>query len=110
MTIITTANSKKRPRSGAQDKADALAGKQKLKADIAAAIEAIDRIIEELADEHEITFERASTLVHLGGRILKDRRRPSIQNAYRFCLARVEDGRCQLHRRFTPTFFFFMTF
>jgi hypothetical protein len=82
MTIITTADSKKKscvkptePKSKeqcAQDKSDMLMRKQKLKAGIASTIEAIDRLIKELADEHEITFEKASMLMHLGGCIFKD--------------------------------------
>lgn len=104
MTIVTTIDSKKKqhlksaPRSEEQRasaKADAALKKVKLKVAVDVASEAIDRIIEDLADEHNLTVEYASTLVHLGGRVFKDRRRPSIQNAYRFCLARVEDGRCE---------------
>jgi hypothetical protein len=82
MTIVTTANLKKKscvkpmePKSEeqcTQDKSDALMRKQKLKAGIASAIEVIDRLIEELTDKHEITFKKASTLVHLGGHIFKD--------------------------------------
>ncbi|KAH9955333.1 hypothetical protein BGW80DRAFT_1258233 [Lactifluus volemus] len=102
MTIVTTEDSKKKhrpkplPKSDqerASAKAQATEKKVKLNAAIKAAIEVIDKIIEDLADEHEITFDHASTMVHLGGRVFKDRRRPSIQNAYRFCLARIEDGR-----------------
>jgi hypothetical protein len=36
-------------------------------------IKAINRLIEELADKHKITFKKASMLVHLGGHIFKDR-------------------------------------
>jgi hypothetical protein len=81
------------------------AQQKSLKAGVAAAIEAIDGIIEDLADEHEIAFEKASMLVHIGigngnvDRVIEDPRHPrpppSIGNAYRFCRARVEDGRCQ---------------
>jgi ribosomal protein L7Ae-like RNA K-turn-binding protein len=104
MTILTTVDSKKRQRpkpapkseeQRAREKADAAKKKVKLKAGITAATEAINKIIEDLADEHEVTFEYASTMVHLGGRVFKDRRRPSIQNAYWFCLACVEDRRCE---------------
>jgi hypothetical protein len=104
MTIFTTVDSKKKSRvkpmkpkseeQCTQDKSDTLARKQKLKAGIASVIEAINRLIEELADKHEITFEKASMLVHLSGRIFKDHQHPSIQNAYQFCLVHVEDGRC----------------
>jgi hypothetical protein len=83
MTIVTTADLKKKshvkpvePKSEeqcTQDKSDALARKQKLKVGIASTIEAIDRLIEELTDEHEITFKKASTLVHLGECVFKDR-------------------------------------
>ena len=83
----------------AKEEADSSARKQqKLNAAVAAAIEAIDSIIEDLADEHEIAPEEASMLVRIGGgRVIKDHRRrpPSIQDAYRFCRARVGDGRCQ---------------
>jgi hypothetical protein len=104
MTIVTTIDSKKKDRrravpktdeERARQKADKIEKQIKLKVAIAAAIDTIDTIINDLADEHRITFERASMLVHLGGRVFKDRRRPSIQNAYQFCLARVEDGRCK---------------
>jgi hypothetical protein len=115
MTIITTADLKKKSRvkpaepkskeQCTQDKSDMLARKQKLKAGIASAIEAIDRLIKELADEHEITFEKASTLVYLSGHVFKDHQQPSIQNAYQFCLMRVKDGRCQ-YDIFSTLFFF----
>jgi hypothetical protein len=91
------------------------ARQKSLKAGVAAAIEAIDGIIEDLADEHEIAFEKASMLVHVGigdvGRVFDDRQRrhrrpPSIGNAYRFCRARVEDGRCQCRNRSFATFSF----
>jgi hypothetical protein len=104
MTIVTTVDSKKKdqrwtmPKTDeerAHQKADTIEKKIKLKVAIVVAIEAIDKIINDLVDEHRITFERASMLVHLGGCIFKDRRRPSIQNAYQFCLAHVEDGRCK---------------
>jgi hypothetical protein len=79
----------------AQEKEHNLARKRKLKAAIDAAIEQIDDIIEGLAAETGIGFTKACNYVHLGGRIFKGRRRPTIQNAYRFCSARVEDGRCK---------------
>ncbi|KAI0245242.1 hypothetical protein BJV78DRAFT_1158872 [Lactifluus subvellereus] len=77
----------------AKEKEDNLARKMKLNAAIDVAINQIDEIIEALADEYNIGFTQACSYVHLGGRIFKDRRRPTIQNAYRFCWARVEDGR-----------------
>jgi hypothetical protein len=104
MTIVTTSDSKKKERpkpapktaeQRAAIKADSLQKKLRLKAGIKEAMGAIEKIIEDLADEHEIPFDHACTYVHLGGRVFKDRRRPSIQNAYRYCLARVEDGRCE---------------
>jgi hypothetical protein len=79
----------------AKEKEDNLARKMKLNAAIDVAINQIDEIIGALADEYNIGFTQASSYVHLGGRIFKDRRRPTIQNAYRFCWARVEDGRCE---------------
>jgi hypothetical protein len=83
----------------AEEDADSPARKQqKLNAAVAAAIEAIDSIIEDLADEHEIAPEEASMLVRIGGgRVIKDHRHrpPSIRDAYRFCQARVGDDRCQ---------------
>jgi hypothetical protein len=98
MTDVSTAGWKKKACLKPEEQVDAFARKQELNASAAGAIEAIDRIIEALACEHEITFETSLTLVrhHVGGRVLCDRRRPSsIQNAYRVCLARVEeDGRC----------------
>jgi hypothetical protein len=96
MTDVSTAGSKKKACLKPEEQVDALARKQQLNASVACAIEAIDRIIEALACEHEITFEKALTLVrrHLGGRVLWDRHRPSsIQNAHRVCLARVEEDR-----------------
>jgi|SRR6266850_5565576 len=84
---------------GEEGRAKEEAQQKSLKAGVAAAIEAIDGIIEDLADEHEIAFEKASMLVHIGignvDRVIEDPRPPSIGNAYRFCRARVEDGRCQ---------------
>jgi hypothetical protein len=76
----------------ASAKADAIEKKLKLKAGITTAMEKIEKIIKNLADVHEIPFDHACTLVHLGGRVFKDQRRPSIQNVYRYCLAHVEDG------------------
>jgi hypothetical protein len=45
----------------AKEEADSLTGKQKLNlmTGVSAAIEAIDGIIEDLADEHENAFEKA---------------------------------------------------
>ncbi|KAH9966230.1 hypothetical protein BGW80DRAFT_1462373 [Lactifluus volemus] len=77
----------------AQEKEHKLARKVKIKAAVDVAIDQIDDIIEGLAAETGIGFKQACSYVHLGGRIFKGRRRPSIQNAYRFCSARVEDGR-----------------
>jgi hypothetical protein len=79
----------------AQEKEHKLARKVKIKAAVDVAIDQIDDIIEGLAAETGIGFKQACSYVHLGGRIFKGRRRPSIQNAYRFCSARVEDGRCE---------------
>jgi hypothetical protein len=39
----------------------------KLNAGIKTVIETIDKIIEDLIDEHEISFNHALTMVHLGG-------------------------------------------
>jgi hypothetical protein len=80
-----------------QQKAQNIAKKQRLNTAICSTIEKIDELIGALADEYDIGFAQACNYVHLGGRIFKDRRRPSIQNAYRFCLARVEDERCKSH-------------
>jgi hypothetical protein len=76
MTIVTTEDSKKKYRlkplsksdqECASAKAQATEKKVKLNAAIKVAIEVIDKIIEDLADEHEITFDHASTMVHLRG-------------------------------------------
>ncbi|KAI0246838.1 hypothetical protein BJV78DRAFT_1286066 [Lactifluus subvellereus] len=90
------ARAKPAPKSDEQrtkEKEDNIARKMKLKAAIDIAISQIDDIIETLADEHNIAFDQACSYVHLGGRVFKDRRRPTIQNAYRFCWAQVEDER-----------------
>jgi hypothetical protein len=110
MTVRSTdvrAKTKARPKLAptnhdhrAQEKENTVARKVKLKASIDLAIEQIDDIIQALADEYSIGFAQASDYVHFAGRILKDRRRPSIQNAYRFCWARVEDGRCEFLKHF----------
>ena len=76
MTIATTDDSKKKhhlkplPKSDQQrasDRAQAAETKVKLNAGIKTVIEAIDKIIEDLTDEHEISFDHVSTMVHLGG-------------------------------------------
>ena len=54
------------------EKADALKKKLKLKIAIAAAVESIDKIIGDLASEHRIPFEHASTMVYLSGQVFKD--------------------------------------
>jgi hypothetical protein len=107
MTINSTSDSKRKTnfraksttqtdQQRAQEKARNVDKKQRLNAAITATIEKIDDLIEGLADEYGINFSQACNYVHLGGRVFKDRRRPSIQNAYRFCWARVMDGRCKL--------------
>jgi Pup-like protein len=88
----------------AKEKEDNLTRKTKLKAAIDVAIDQIDNIIEALADEYNIGFSQACNYVHLGGRVFKDRRRPTIQNAYSFCWARVEDGRCECAYPFATVF------
>ena len=78
-----------------QEKEHNLARKRKLKATIDAAIEQINNIIEGLATETGIGFTKACNYVHLGGHIFKGHQHPTIQNTYRFCSMRVEDGRCK---------------
>jgi ribosomal protein L7Ae-like RNA K-turn-binding protein len=76
MTIVTTDHSKKKhclkplPKSNQQcagDRAQAAKKKVKLNAGIKTVIKAIDKIIEDLIDKHEISFNYISTMVHLGG-------------------------------------------
>ncbi|KAI0257914.1 hypothetical protein BC834DRAFT_848213 [Gloeopeniophorella convolvens] len=103
MTRNTTADSKKRPlrpkpvpKSAQQkekEKLDAENKKIKQKEAVRVAIDATTKIIKDLADENEFAFNHACHLVHLGGCVFKERRRPTIQNVFRFCSARVEDGR-----------------
>ncbi|KAI0245000.1 hypothetical protein BJV78DRAFT_1159290 [Lactifluus subvellereus] len=94
--VKSKARAKPAPKSDeqhAREKEDNITRKMKLKAAIDTAIGQIDDIIGALADEYNIGFSQACSYVHLGARVFKDRRRPTIQNAYRFCWARVEDGR-----------------
>jgi hypothetical protein len=115
MTVTSTkppakandAREKPAPKSNeqrARAKEDATARKRSLRIAVDVAIEQIDDIIEALAREQGIGFTQACNYVHLGGRVFKGRRRPTIQNAYRFCWARVEDGRCMYINRFIATF------
>jgi hypothetical protein len=65
-----------------QQKAHNVVKKQRLNTAISSTIEKIDELIGALTDEYNIGFSQARSYVHLGGRIFKERRRPSIQNAY----------------------------
>ncbi|KAI0259736.1 hypothetical protein BC834DRAFT_974061 [Gloeopeniophorella convolvens] len=106
MTVVTTPDSKVKTRAKetvaktseqrAQEREDAAAKKQRLNAAVASTVDQINTIIEALADEHNIPFDHACNLVHLGGHVFKERRRPTIQNAYRYCAARVDDGRWEV--------------
>ncbi|KAI0258203.1 hypothetical protein BC834DRAFT_847530 [Gloeopeniophorella convolvens] len=106
MTVVTTLDSKVKTRAKetvaktseqrAQEREDAAAKKQRLNAAVASTVDQINTIIEALADEHNIPFDHACNLVHLGGHVFKERRRPTIQNAYRYCAARVDDGRWEV--------------
>jgi hypothetical protein len=81
MTIVTTSDSKKKERpkpapktveQHAAVKADALQKKLRLNVGIKEAMGAIEKIIEDLVDEHKIPFDHACTYVHLGRRVFKD--------------------------------------
>ena len=61
------------------------------------AIEDITNLIDKIAEEHNKSFDEISSLVHLGGHVLKQRRAPTIQNALSYCWARISDGRCELY-------------
>lgn len=86
------------PRSDEQraaEKADRLAKKVKLNEQIVQANEAIDKIIGQVSEDSGQPFDYIANLVHLGGRVYKNRRKPTIHNAISFASARVEDGRCK---------------
>jgi hypothetical protein len=86
--VKSKARAKPAPKSDkqrAREKEDNITRKMKLKAAIDTAIGQIDDIIGALADEYNIGFSQACSYVHLGAHVFKDRRCPTIQNAYRFC-------------------------
>jgi len=76
-------------------KADRFAADQRLHLAVESAIEHITAIIDEVAEEHNKSFETISALVHLGGTVLKQHRAPTIQNALSYCWACINDGRCK---------------
>ncbi|KAI0055189.1 hypothetical protein BV25DRAFT_1922016 [Artomyces pyxidatus] len=99
---VTTPDKPKRSRAKAapksdeqraHEKAERFAADQRLHVALEAASDTIRELIDELAEQHNRSFDEISNLLHLGGHILKDRRRPAPHNALSYCWARFEDGR-----------------
>ncbi|KAA1473372.1 hypothetical protein DENSPDRAFT_881992 [Dentipellis sp. KUC8613] len=51
----------------------------------------IENIVQDIAEAHNKSPTEISKLLNLTGFVLKQRRRPTVPNAYNHCLARVED-------------------
>ena len=82
--------------SGGQRKAERVArfeADQRLHLAVQDAIEDITNAIEKIAEEHNKSFDEISSLVNLGGHVLKQRWAPMIQNALSYCWAQMK-GRC----------------
>ncbi|KAA1471646.1 hypothetical protein DENSPDRAFT_880658 [Dentipellis sp. KUC8613] len=77
----------------AAEKADRLAKKVKFNEQITQAISDIDKVISQVSEDSGQPFDYIANLVHLGGRVYKNRRKPTIHNAVSFASARIEDGR-----------------
>lgn len=78
-------------------KADRLAIDQKYKARLDDAFNTMSDLVESIADEYGKSSERVFEDLSLGGRVLKDRRRPGINNAWAHCQACTENGACEFY-------------
>lgn len=78
------------PELHAQNKQAALTAAQQLNADVVAAVEDLDEVIDGLAVKHGKSVEVIQELFHLGGHVLKSRRAVGINNAHAHCEARCE--------------------
>lgn len=78
----------------AQAKADRLALDQRYKSALDGAFSDVSNAVENIAQEFGKTPERVFEDLSLGGRILKPRRAPGINNAWAHCQACCENGAC----------------